>query len=970
MTELPTGTVTFLFTDIEGSTRLLRHLGEGYVAVVDEHHQILRKAVEDQGGREIDNQGDSFFFAFERANAAVAAAVLAQRTLSEHAWPEGGEVRVRMGLHTGEPMVGEERYVGLGVHRAARIGGIAHGGQALLSSVTRELLEDALAGVLIRDLGSYRLKDLDRDERLYQLDVAGLRSNFPPLKAKRVGEPRAIAQAEVEMGAEFLGYRIEELIGQGGMGVVYRAYDLRLKRTVALKLVTPELALDDRFRERFVRETELAMSLEHPNVVPIHDAGEVAGRLYLAMRLVAGTDLRRLLRTEGPLEPSRALAICSQVANALDAAHARALVHRDVKPSNVLLDESEHVYLADFGLTRRLEEQGAQATEGRSIGTPAYLSPEQIDGRPVDGRADVYSLGCLLYECLTGQLPYFRESRLAVAWAHLEEEPPSASKLNPELPEAIDAVLARAMAKEPEERYPRCGALIVAAEDALGFRRAPVLRRRGVRLAVAACFVALSVSLAAALLTGGGGGSAGANLYARANTLARIDPTSNSVAAVIDVGDSPAATAVGGRTVWVYGDADKTISEIDAATNEVRHVTGLAAPPRELGFFEGPILAADTESAWIIGLDKRGVAFLTRVLSGAHGKREYRLDHEPVAVAVGYGAVWVLGRATFDNQVLRVDPTTGQITARTSFPASSPLDSLAIGYGAVWVVGSSSGRLYRIDPRSAERTGDVVVGKLAARPRAAFGSVWVGLKDNGGTTAIVDPRTMTVLGKTDCCPPDWGDSGVAQGSLWRYDWPTGSVLHLDSRRRSLRSIRVVDSTPVTGGPCLTSLASGAEGIWVTASRSRHGACGRVGNSAALLPGAGARSERKQRVEISSKGGLLAFVLSPAGPGALERDSGRVSWGTVRQVFITRDGLPVEVNEVDATLTGRRGRLVVHLRIEWFDSGNRYFVGAGTWRLGRGTDAYASLRGSGQVSTTWLPSGPVSFHWEGFVYPNR
>ena len=147
------------------------------------------------------------------------------------------------------------------------------------------------------------------------------------------------------------------------------------------------------------------MSLEHPNVVPIHDAGDIDGRLYLAMRYVEGTDLRALLRAEGALEPARALAICGQVANALDAAHAKGLVHRDVKPSNVLLDENEHVYLADFGLTRRLDEQGDPAGEGRSVGTPAYLAPEQIEGGRIDGRTDVYSLGCLLYQCLTGVPP-------------------------------------------------------------------------------------------------------------------------------------------------------------------------------------------------------------------------------------------------------------------------------------------------------------------------------------------------------------------------------------------------------------------------------------------------------------------------------------------------------------------------------------------------------------------------------------
>ena len=166
-------------------------------------------------------------------------------------------------------------------------------------------------------------------------------------------------ESNLREGVELLGYRLEALIGLGGMGVVYRALDLRLKRTVALKLMAPELARDERFRKRFTRESELAMSLEHPNVIPIHDAGEVDGRLFLAMRLVDGGTLRSLLREQGPLAPDRAVAVVRQIANALDAAHEKGLVHRDVKPSNVLLDPSEHVYLADFGLTRSLDEHAA-----------------------------------------------------------------------------------------------------------------------------------------------------------------------------------------------------------------------------------------------------------------------------------------------------------------------------------------------------------------------------------------------------------------------------------------------------------------------------------------------------------------------------------------------------------------------------------------------------------------------------------
>ena len=228
-------------------------------------------------------------------------------------------------------------------------------------------------------------------------------------------------QTQVEIGSDFLGYRIEELVGRGGMGVVYRAYDLRLKRTVALKLVTPELALDERFRERFARETELAMALEHPNVVPIHDAGE-RGRPPVpgdAPRRGDGSAARFCARRGRSSPPARSRSAGRSRTRSTRRTR-KGLVHRDVKPSNVLLDANEHVYLADFGLTRRLEEQGAQAGDGSLVGTPAYLAPEQIEGEPVDGRADVYSLGCVLFECLTGEPPFVGTSRLAAAWAHLE----------------------------------------------------------------------------------------------------------------------------------------------------------------------------------------------------------------------------------------------------------------------------------------------------------------------------------------------------------------------------------------------------------------------------------------------------------------------------------------------------------------------------------------------------------------------
>jgi len=642
------------------------------------------------------------------------------------------------------------------------------------------------------------------------------------------------AQTEIRIGSEFVGYRIDELIGRGGMGVVYRAYDLRLKRTVALKLMASELALDRRFRERFSRETELAMSLEHPNVVPIHDAGDIDGRLYLAMRHVEGTDLSALLRAEGSLDIARALAICSQVANALDAAHANGLVHRDVKPSNVLLDANEHVYLADFGLTRRLDEQGGLAGEGRSVGTPAYLAPEQIEGGSIDGRADVYSLGCLLYECFTGEAPFARGSRLAMAWAHLEEEPPSASERRPELPEAIDAVIRKAMAKEPEDRYPTCAALIGAAEEALGVRRSPPLRRRKRLLAVAAILVAAFATAAAlaAVLTTGGHAKATAPLFARYNTLARIDPATNRVSAVVGVDTAPTVAAAGGHSVWVYNQ-NGTISEIDTRTNRVRKRTAVPfSPVVNVSRFAGPVLAADASGAWFVNGDlgfAGGRSFLTMVLPGGRGSREYRLDLTPTGVAVGEGAVWVVGRGAHDYQLLRIEGSTGRIEARTRFPASRPIDSIGVGYGAVWVVSSADATLYRIDARTGKRDGRLVLGTSRASrpeimPRAH--EIWVRLDGSPGTngaTISVDPSTLTITKQElRCCRPDWGEDRGQLGALWWYSWQTGSLFRQEYEGGPIRQIQVTKTQPDANGPCLTSIAIGSGSIWLTAATSPDG----------------------------------------------------------------------------------------------------------------------------------------------------
>ena len=337
-------------------------------------------------------------------------------------------------------------------------------------------------------------------------------------------------------------YRIDAVAGRGGMGLVYRAWDDRLRRVVAIKVIAPHMAADPNFRERFEREPLLAAQIEHPNVIPVYEVGEYGGSVFIVMRYVDGVDLGELLRRSGPLDPRAAVAIVNQIAAALDAAHAHGLVHRDVKPSNVLVTGepgSEHVYLTDFGITKPMAQASGLTATGALVGTIDYAAPEQLLGGPVDGRIDVYALGCVLYQLLTGTVPFPRETDPAKIIAHVSDSPPPASTIAPSLPPALDRVLAKAMAKTPQERYASAGdfgrAAVASAEGqpfaeppsvavgragaadslvadqvpaATGARsERPSTRRMRWRLVGAAALVAV-VALALALaLSGGGGGT-------------------------------------------------------------------------------------------------------------------------------------------------------------------------------------------------------------------------------------------------------------------------------------------------------------------------------------------------------------------------------------------------------------------------------------------------------------------------------
>ena len=286
--------------------------------------------------------------------------------------------------------------------------------------------------------------------------------------------------SELSEGDQFAGYRIERRLGRGGMGILYLAVEPGLERRVALKLIAPEAAADDVFAQRFAEESRIAASIEHPNVVPIYAAGEERGVPFIAMRYVAGSDLGRRLVRENRLEPARAAALIAQVGNGLDAIHAAGLVHRDVKPANVLLsgeDEAEHAYLTDFGVARNVATESGLTQTGRFVGTLDYVAPEQISGGAVDARVDVYALGCLLFKLLTGEVPFPREGEAARLYAHLNDPPPAPSLYAQEVSMALDDVVLRAMSKEPGDRYPSAGDLGRAAVAAVSGSRVAVPER-------------------------------------------------------------------------------------------------------------------------------------------------------------------------------------------------------------------------------------------------------------------------------------------------------------------------------------------------------------------------------------------------------------------------------------------------------------------------------------------------------------
>ncbi len=606
---------------------------------------------------------------------------------------------------------------------------------------------------------------------------------------------------QFEIGSEIAGYRIEAQIARGGMGVVYRATHLGLQRPVALKVIARELAGDEGFRQRFLRESRLAARLDHPAVVPIYDSREVDGELIVAMRLVEGGDLRRLLDREGPLEPARAIALLGQVAEALDAAHAAGIVHRDVKPHNVLV-EGDRAFLSDFGLAKALG-RGEPISGASVVGTAEYMSPEQWRGDSIGPAADVYSLGCVLFEALTGVAPFARGE----------------ADTEPEMPEGLDEVIERAVAKDPADRYPSARALIAAAREreGAGMARTKVLSasdaaaerptaalgtggRGGRRIGpawisrvrpwwIATATAVLVVAVAALLLLGGGSGvkvsapvavgtpplriaTSEAAIWVTSEgdgTLTRLDPGSGAVVATYDLGAGVAGVAFGRGSVWVTDPARGQLLRVDPESGAVRQRIEVGKRPGEI--HPGPVVfggervwMADTKGGGLTAYDPRSETF----------KRGIAPRAAPLRLAFGSGAVWVSSALT--GYLQRI----GLQTLRAGEPirvGGGPA-GITVGGGRVWVANARGNRVTEVDAATETVVGSVEVGERPGGIDAGTTTAWVALT---GADAVA--RISLQSGEAEGSPvgvgPEPGAVAVGREAVWVADNGDGTVTRLE-----------------------------------------------------------------------------------------------------------------------------------------------------------------------------------------------
>ncbi|HET9154771.1 MAG TPA: protein kinase [Solirubrobacterales bacterium] len=597
---------------------------------------------------------------------------------------------------------------------------------------------------------------------------------------------------EFAIGSEVAGYRVEALLARGGMGVVYRATHLGLERPVALKVIARELADRDGFRERFLRESRLAARLDHPSVVPIYDSREVDGELIVAMRLIKGGDLRALIDRDGPLPAQRALHLLGQVADALDAAHAAGIVHRDVKPHNILV-EGDRAYLSDFGLAKALDESGATG-DASVVGTAHYMSPEQWRGDSIGPAADVYSLGCVLYESLTGIAPFAR--------ADADSEP--------EMPQGVEEAIRRATAKDPLARYRSAGELIAAARSGAGSEVRPTavlshdgserttvpnasrgwfgLRGRRAALWIIGGFAVIAIAIAAAvlLLLGSEGPSVSAPISVgtpplritadgqgawvtseRDGTVTHLDPDSGKQLRQVTLRRGISGIAIGSRWLWVTDPRRHELLRLNAKTLLQQQAIPIPGAP-------GPIaLSSQPRRVWVADEDGRGIA-VVNAESGHRIRTQLPPRAAPLRLAVGAGGLWASSSST--ASVRRID--LGSLESGEAILAGPRPAGITVAGGSVWVTNPPRGTVTEIDPSLREVRTQVAVGSKPGGIDAGTSAIWVANAADDTVTRI-NLGSGEVAGDPLEVGPEPGAVAIGGDAVWVANNGDGTVTRIE-----------------------------------------------------------------------------------------------------------------------------------------------------------------------------------------------
>jgi DNA-binding beta-propeller fold protein YncE len=630
-------------------------------------------------------------------------------------------------------------------------------------------------------------------------------------------------QTNTHLGAYLLG----DVLGRGGMGVVYRATHVHLGREVALKVLAPELSSQPEFRERFLRESRLAASLDHPNVVTVYDAGDFEGTLYIAMRYVDGTDLAKLLRQGGRLTPGTTLGMLQQVGAGLDAAHRLGLIHRDVKPGNVLITWL-HCYLTDFGLTKRATAGGASEAltrTGQFLGTVDYVAPEQIEGRGIDARTDVYALTCMLHECLTGFRPFQKDSEVAVIFAHLHDPPPRPTEVRPELPAPINDVVATGMAKSPEDRYSTCSELIDDARAALtGLGAAPTPiagstrrgqarprgdprqsvaatvasntvghdaptrpsfggRRPRMRVLIPALAVLAAAAIAVAVVLVTAGGRAKSKQVAQG---ARV------VGSPIVVGKAPIGIAGNASVLWVANFDASTVTRV-SKNGAIRTDIPVAPGPFGVFFYTG-------DTFWVSSANA-GVVTPIAVATGLPGK-PIHVGRHPESITGDEDSLFVTN--AFDGTVSAIDPRADTLIGTPIRVGRFP-QGIAYSGTAVWVADSDDDNVDRIVDGRVIKT--IPVGRNPTGVAVGDNAVWVA--NNGDNTV-----SRIDLGQGDevkTIRVSRGPFAIAfgLGSAWVTNRGDNTVTRLNA------STGEPVGDPIAVGQDPTGIAVIGDAVWVT-----------------------------------------------------------------------------------------------------------------------------------------------------------